>query len=304
MEFIEGKCPECGGELRVPQDLDKLICMYCGKEITKEDILNQNKLVSSDSYEYAMNHIPDILLLNKDLMDFFKKTLYVDAINNYTEQTKDIFLALEKAYHNQPHERETIMKNCADQFIRGLNEDLNQNPKLKTKKQKDGVVESYKMIMAIFVIPMIGLQQFDGSEEFIDILMKRWLEEYPNMAFSKGTFEQINDGFRKKGFCYITTAVCETLNKEDDCYELTMFRQFRDNYLLLQPEGKEIIEQYYELAPRIVDNINHSAEREHIYHDIWKDDLSVCLKDIETGDLESCKKNYMKMVRKLQRQYI
>ena len=30
------------------------------------------------------------------------------------------------------------------------------------------------------------------------------------------------------GSCYITTATCEEYGKSDNCYELTMFRSFRD----------------------------------------------------------------------------
>lgn len=40
------------------------------------------------------------------------------------------------------------------------------------------------------------------------------------------------------GGCYITTATCEEYGKPDDCYELTTFRNFRDNWLKNNPMGK------------------------------------------------------------------
>ena len=37
----------------------------------------------------------------------------------------------------------------------------------------------------------------------------------------------------KRGiFCYITTAVCRSMDKADNCYELTTLREYRDGYLL------------------------------------------------------------------------
>ncbi|GHU54664.1 hypothetical protein FACS1894132_09650 [Clostridia bacterium] len=59
-----------------------------------------------------------------------------------------------------------------------------------------------------------------------------------------------------KSGCYITTAVCTSLEKPDDCYELTLLRNFRDTFLKNQPDGETLIKPYYEDAPRIVDKIN------------------------------------------------
>lgn len=33
IEFIAAKCPNCGGELRLPNNTEKVFCMYCGYEI-------------------------------------------------------------------------------------------------------------------------------------------------------------------------------------------------------------------------------------------------------------------------------
>jgi len=58
------------------------------------------------------------------------------------------------------------------------------------------------------------------------------------------------------GRCFITTATCETLGKPDNCYELNLFRDFRDNWLERQPDGKALIQEYYDVAPKIVNSIN------------------------------------------------
>ena len=57
-----------------------------------------------------------------------------------------------------------------------------------------------------------------------------WKEAFPKSALQATSFEEIEQGFRKK-FCYITSAVCETFGKPDDCYELTLLRNYRDTSL-------------------------------------------------------------------------
>lgn len=101
------------------------------------------------------------------------------------------------------------------------------------------------------------------------------------------------------GLCFITTAACEFLNKEDDCYELTMLRNFRDYWLAHQPEGENLIKEYYEIAPVIVDNINRSNEKEETYMKIWNEYLVPCLSFIEEKRYEDCKELYILMVKSL-----
>ena len=43
MEFLKGVCPHCKGELQIPQDRDRIICMYCGKELSVKDALAQQE---------------------------------------------------------------------------------------------------------------------------------------------------------------------------------------------------------------------------------------------------------------------
>lgn len=66
--------------------------------------------------------------------------------------------------------------------------------------------------------------------------------EIKNMAQAllKSIQEQEQQQENSSG-CYITTAVCGSFGKSDDCYELTMFRDFRDSWLRRQEDGKEII---------------------------------------------------------------
>lgn len=52
--------------------------------------------------------------------------------------------------------------------------------------------------------------------------------------------------------CFITTACCESLGLDDDCFELRSLRDYRDGVLARQPDGATAIARYYEIAPRIL----------------------------------------------------
>ncbi len=104
--------------------------------------------------------------------------------------------------------------------------------------------------------------------------------------------------------CYITTAVCESLHKPDDCYELMSFRQFRDGWLTRQPGGERLIGEYYAIAPAIVQSIDAHDDAKAIYLSIWSEYLAPCLGMIEKGRFQECQETYQQMVYRLKRKFI
>lgn len=59
--------------------------------------------------------------------------------------------------------------------------------------------------------------------------------------------------------CFFTTASVHCLGLQDDCWELTTLRRFRDNYLLSNEAGRQRVAQYYAIAPAIVRHIQQQA---------------------------------------------
>lgn len=109
----------------------------------------------------------------------------------------------------------------------------------------------------------------------------------------KGVWDTFTGG---GGGCYITTAICEEYGKADDCYELTVFRSFRDNWLIYQTDGKELIDRYYKTAPDVVELINQQENRTEIYRYLNDTYLAKCLEYIEKGENEKCKVLYIDMM--------
>lgn len=104
---------------------------------------------------------------------------------------------------------------------------------------------------------------------------------------------------KKSSLCFITTAVCKYFNKPDDCYELTTLCKFRDTWLIGQSDGKALIEEYYAIAPDIVNAIDGSSKNGETYMHIWSNYIEPCIKLIELGANETCKKLYIEMVNEL-----
>ena len=102
---------------------------------------------------------------------------------------------------------------------------------------------------------------------------------------------------------YASYAVCQYLGKSDDCYELTAFRSFRDSWLRMQPGGRELIEEYYRIAPGIVAAIDSQPNSPAIYQSILDNYLIPCLRYIELGQYDKCKDTYVTMVNTLKKQY-
>ncbi len=158
-------------------------------------------------------------------------------------------------------------------------------------------------MLVSFTIPAILELHTPAAEALADTFLEKWNKLYPKNPLGKSTFEAINGGFKKR-FCFITTAVCSSLGKDDDCAELNAFRKFRDEWFAETPEGRAKINEYYLFAPMIVSAIDRCAESKTVYRQIWDRHLTPCLKMIESGKQEECAKQYETMILELERKWL
>ncbi|MDW5556081.1 CFI-box-CTERM domain-containing protein [Streptococcus mutans] len=105
---------------------------------------------------------------------------------------------------------------------------------------------------------------------------------------------------RDDGGCYLTTATVDYLNLADDCEELTILRNFRDNYLAKLPNGKKEIKHYYSIAPVIVNKINFSKNKEEILNNIYNQLIIPCVELIKQGQLKETYQKYKEYTLKLE----
>lgn len=98
------------------------------------------------------------------------------------------------------------------------------------------------------------------------------------------------------GGCYITTAA--TRNGEiDNGFTLTALRNFRDEYMLQDPQRHADLLEYYATAPEVVRRINASSKAEDIWGQVRVDYLIPAVVAYVTGNNEAAYEIYFNMMK-------
>ena len=228
----------------------------------------------------------------------FGKRTYTDTFTRKYEEYKPLFKEIEAACE-EAEDREAVIAEIAGVIPGHMQEILGAE---SSKRKKESVLMGYNLGMVAFVVPMFRYGRTEGCEEIAERMVALWNDNGLGMDIQKSTFEEIQGGF-KSHFCYITTAVCASLGKPDDCYELNLMREYRDGYLAEQAGGREIIREYYDEAPTIVKRIGRMERADAIYREIWDRYLQPCVRMIEAEQMEDCRQIYTEMVHELQKTY-
>ena len=106
--------------------------------------------------------------------------------------------------------------------------------------------------------------------------------------------------------CFITSAVCGSFDKPDDCKELMAFRAFRDSYMNGDESLKKEVVRYYKLAPEICKAIESNGElvARREYARIWDEYLSVAYEALNQKDYQKAYNTYRDMVLSLEKKYL
>lgn len=230
----------------------------------------------------------------KNPMKAFTRDTYADNFNDFTEYFKDCLENISRL----PEETTDCYAQIAQQFIKQAQAELTS---LRKRKYDERMLD-YNLVMVAFVLPSLLTIKGETGRMLCDELTRCWKEQFPKTNISAATFAEIDAGFKRR-FCYITTAVCESLGKGDECHELTVLRRYRDEYLESLDDGKELILEYYDVAPSIVKHINRQSDAKAIYHSIFEQYLMPCISMIEKQENEQCKELYQKMVYDLKDAY-
>ena len=104
-----------------------------------------------------------------------------------------------------------------------------------------------------------------------------------------GALQHKSDTSNSSGSCYLTTACMKYMQElfDDNCYELTVLRWFRDNFVT-----KEDVKHYYQIAPIIVEAINKEEQNEVIYNYIYDNVVDYCVTQIENGNYREAYNRY------------
>ena len=131
-----------------------------------------------------------------------------------------------------------------------------------------------------------------GVQKNLD-MAKQWYEKAAERGHpdAKNKLEEL-----KKSGCFITTAVCGSLNKPDDCDELMTMRWYRDKLKTEDADMAALIQEYYRIAPQIVKEIDGSVNAEMVYRGLWKNYISNIYQNIRNENYKEAKLQYTDMM--------
>lgn len=114
----------------------------------------------------------------------------------------------------------------------------------------------------------------------------------------------IYKGDSSSGGCFLTSACVEAKGLADDCRELTVLRDFRDNWLRAQPIGEMEVAEYYRIAPPIVEKIKARDDAVSVFESIYNELVLPCVAFIDNGKNEEAYALYKKLTQSFATQYL
>lgn len=245
------------------------------------------------------NDLTGMLFGNENLMKEFNKDRYADAFHDYCNKYASVFDRIESEYINC-EDKDGFIKDIATGFADHAKA---KESELKKRSDRDHFLVDHNSVLTVYMLPSLIERGSEACTALAGELVEKWNRAFTRYTISLGTFSEIDAGFKRK-LCYITTAVCESLGKSDDCYELRVLREYRDGYLMNSDDGADIVRKYYNIAPTIVNRINRRSDSETVYGSIFKRYIEPCISLIENGRKKECRDLYSDMVCSLEKEYM
>ena len=309
-EMIKGNCPNCGKPLEIPAELEEFSCLYCGERSKITDLCEKKEIVPGEFEErreklrerlpWAITGYPD------SYKKFGKKDFFV-AFEGYENTNRSTVDSIDPCVDACPDGEKAAVKILCGDLLDAVDEHMRKDPRwnrrVAAKAGQESVQFETKFTMAIFFTPLLRKRKLRCAEAFREELNRQWLERYPKQMWTPGDYDVIAGGFRKRKWCFITTATCEHEGKPDDCAELTAFRAFRDGWLT-EHGGEALIEEYYDIAPGIVACIELCDDPKARYAEIRERWLGPCYRALQEDRPRDCRDRYVDMVRTLEQRYL
>lgn len=288
MNYRSYRCPHCGREMQVPEDAEKIVCMFCAQPI---ELKTPEAEHAAPSFE-AAGLLPEEAFTRRIVVGQLNAKAYPALFENYRELLRP---ALEAYLREAESDADGAAEPFSDALFRGFS----------AQQQKRAQPEAFdcRFTITALLIPAVLELKSPHAGRLADLVLQKWNAAYPKHPLGKATFDSIQQGFRKK-LCFITTAVCTQLGRGDSCRELQEFRAFRDGWLAASPQGGEKIAEYYLFAPLIVRAVRASSRSDAEFRRIWSAHLCPCLSLLREGEQEACARRYEEMMCELERKWL
>jgi len=273
--------------------------MFCGQEFSVAEVREEEQASCREALTHLRENVDSFFANLEETAKGFHRNRYEESFLNYYERENENLKTINGIMKEAPDRAE-----AAEEIAEIITDSAKRSMEGKKKRGNwDTLQMTMNMYMVTYVLPAILHVENGSLSDLTDEICKRWAETFKKSNIQAASFESLKEGFRRK-LCYITTAVCESLHKPEDCYELNLLRSYRDEYLLKVPEGEDLVAQYYDIAPTIVKRMNKRENREEIYRNLYETYIRPCVCLIEEARNEECREKYSEMVEMLRSEYM
>lgn len=252
--------------------------------------------------QFDINAMADLLDQESRWVNLFRRETYEGSFETYLDENYAVWEGLRRLFISE-EDIGTISSEVAEAVsakAQGLIEGQ------KNRAQKENKQLNINMYMVSYFLPaVISCQPYpkEGNGTLMaKIICEKWHEVFPKYKIQYADYHTIQNGFKQR-LCYITTAVCEGLNKGRDCEELRLLKRYRDEYLAGTEEGYALITEYYDIAPTIVRRMEKEADRDEKYRYLWEHYIRDCVSMIRAERYVECRNTYEHMMEELKVRY-
>lgn len=299
-------CPNCGRELDIPAELDEFSCLYCGhrSQVAVVRAIRESDGLSYDAVRAELSEaLPKMVTNYKDYYQKLDKKSFPAAFETYEKDNGETLDRLDVCARLHPQGMDAAMREICADMMDTLEKYMQADKRWAKKMKRSELIFEIKVVLAIFLTPLVRKRKLESSEAFRTQLNQQWMERLPKEKWTPGDYEVMMSGFKRRKFCFITTATCAAEGKPDDCAELTAFRAFRDGWLT-EHGGEALIERYYEVAPSIVTCIDYCDDARKCYRELRERWLEPCYLALSEERYADCREMYVDMVQTLEKRYL
>ncbi|MBO5094412.1 MAG: hypothetical protein J6C33_08660 [Lachnospiraceae bacterium] len=299
MEYREGRCPKCNETMQIPIGREKIICMFCGQEFSLTESKQSDEAAYKTELARFRENADSVFADFEKTLKGFQRNEYENSFERYLQVQNGNLKAIRQMMR-LTQDQEKAEDEIAEAVLASARKIMDERG---GKLNRQSMQMSLNMYMVTFVLPAVLSIEEEKYSDLAQLICKKWAETFKNSNIQAAGYNTLKSGFRRK-LCYITTAVCEGLRKPENCRELVLLEQYRDGYLASSAEGRELVRQYYDMAPTIVKRIERKEEHEQIYRALYETYISPCVQLIEEQRNEECREKYQEMVEMLRAEYM
>lgn len=272
MNFVAAKCPSCGADIQVDQNLETAYCSYCGSNIIVQNAIQRVKIIGPVELAGNIktpNHAFESKLANAN-----------NWARLYFERGPGaVSYGSLKGY-------DAVRKYYSDAERLGANESkfYVDFSRFYVRANIEGIKNGYRYMKdkAQFINHYIFLM--DSAILYADEAEKPFLIQEKQATLNMLNVE-LQNVREHKGGCYIATAIYGSY----DCPQVWTLRRYRDTILANTWYGRAFIKLYYAVSPVIVKLFGNS----NWFKGIWKPSLDKIVDKLNSDGFQNTPYNDM-----------